>query len=55
MTGLPTTKKVTAVFAGTFDPITLGHQEMIERASQLFDTVVVAVAMAHHKKTMFNF
>ena len=54
MTGLPTTKKVTAVFAGTFDPITLGHQEMIERASQLFDTVVVAVAMAHHKKTMFN-
>ena len=48
------TEKVTAVFAGTFDPITLGHQEMIERASQLFDTVVVAVAMAHHKKTMFN-
>ena len=32
MTGLPTTKKVAAVFAGTFDPITLGHQEMIERA-----------------------
>ena len=47
-------KPVIAVFAGTFDPITLGHEEMIQRATCLFDQVVVAVAMAHHKKTMFS-
>jgi pantetheine-phosphate adenylyltransferase len=45
---------VIAVFPGTFDPITLGHQDLILRGAKLFDTVVVAVAAAHHKKTMFN-
>lgn len=45
---------VIAVYPGTFDPITLGHEDMIRRASQLFGTVVVGVAMAHHKKTMFT-
>lgn len=45
---------VIAVFPGTFDPITLGHQNLIRRGAQLFDTVVVAVAAAHHKKTMFS-
>ena len=44
---------VIAVYPGTFDPITLGHEEMIRRASGLFGEVVVGVAMAHHKKTMF--
>jgi len=43
-----------AVFPGTFDPITLGHEDMLRRASALFDTVIVAVAMAHHKKTLFT-
>ena len=45
---------VIAVYPGTFDPITLGHEDMIRRASQLFASVVVGVAMAHHKKTMFS-
>ncbi len=47
-------KTVTAVFPGTFDPITLGHQDLIRRSAILFSTVIVAVAAAHHKKTMFT-
>lgn len=47
-------KPVIAVYPGTFDPITLGHQDLIRRAAGLFDTVIVAVAIAHHKKTMFT-
>eukprot|EP01030_Chromulinospumella_sphaerica_P021214 gene21214-21144_t len=45
---------VIAVFPGTFDPITLGHQDLIRRSSRMFGTVIVAVAAAHHKKTMFS-
>jgi pantetheine-phosphate adenylyltransferase len=47
-------RTVTAVYSGTFDPITLGHEDVVNRASQMFDKVVVAVATAHHKKTMFS-
>ncbi|MFY8192765.1 MAG: pantetheine-phosphate adenylyltransferase [Limnohabitans sp.] len=47
-------RTVTAVYSGTFDPITLGHEDVVYRASQMFDKVVVAVATAHHKKTMFS-
>ena len=43
-----------AVYPGTFDPITLGHQDLIRRAAGLFGQVIVAVAVAHHKKTMFS-
>ncbi|PKO43936.1 MAG: pantetheine-phosphate adenylyltransferase [Betaproteobacteria bacterium HGW-Betaproteobacteria-3] len=43
-----------AVYPGTFDPITLGHEDMLQRAARLFDHVIVAVAAAHHKKTMFT-
>lgn len=46
--------RVIAVYPGTFDPITLGHEDMIRRASQMFGQVVVGVATAHHKKTMFS-
>jgi len=35
---------VSAMYPGTFDPITLGHEDLIRRAAQLFDKVVVAVA-----------
>lgn len=45
---------VIAVYPGTFDPITLGHQDIIRRAARMFGTVIVAVAAAHHKKTMFS-
>lgn len=43
-----------AVYSGTFDPITLGHEDLIARAAGLFDELIVAVAMAHHKKTRFT-
>jgi pantetheine-phosphate adenylyltransferase len=43
-----------AIYPGTFDPMTLGHQDLIRRGAALFGTVVVAVAAAHHKKTMFS-
>lgn len=43
-----------AVFPGTFDPITRGHEEMIRRAARMFDRFIVAVAAGHHKKTLFT-
>ena len=43
-----------AVYSGTFDPITLGHIDVVRRAAGLFDQVVIAVAVAHHKKTLFS-
>ncbi|MBK1684073.1 pantetheine-phosphate adenylyltransferase [Rhodoferax fermentans] len=43
-----------AIYPGTFDPITLGHEDIVRRASQLFDQVIVAVAAGHHKKAMFS-
>ncbi|MFT4195396.1 pantetheine-phosphate adenylyltransferase [Ottowia sp.] len=45
---------VIAVYPGTFDPITLGHEDIVRRAARLFDQVVIAVATAHHKKTLFT-
>jgi pantetheine-phosphate adenylyltransferase len=44
----------TAVYSGTFDPLTLGHEDVVRRAAGLFDRLVVAVAIAHHKKTLFS-
>ncbi len=44
----------TAIYSGTFDPITLGHEDVIRRAAGLFDKLIVAVAVAHHKKTLFS-
>lgn len=43
-----------AVYPGTFDPMTLGHADLMRRASQLFGRLIVAVAAGHHKKTMFS-
>jgi pantetheine-phosphate adenylyltransferase len=43
-----------AIFAGTFDPVTNGHLDLLERALELFDGVVVAVAEGHHKQTLFS-
>lgn len=43
-----------AVYSGTFDPITAGHADVIRRAADLFDDVLVAVAAAHHKTTLFS-
>ena len=45
---------VIAVYPGTFDPITRGHEDVVRRATQLFDHVIMAVAAGHHKKAMFS-
>ena len=42
-----------AIYPGTFDPLTLGHEDILRRAARLFPEVVLAVAVAHHKKTLF--
>ena len=43
----------TIVYPGTFDPITNGHTDLVERASHLFDQVIVAVAVNPEKATAF--
>ncbi len=43
-----------AVYPGTFDPITLGHMDLIARAAHLFDEVLVAIAANTNKKPMFS-
>ena len=51
---LTSAKQITAVYPGTFDPMTLGHEDLVRRASGLFERLIVAVAVGHHKKTMFS-
>ena len=45
---------VIAVYPGTFDPMTLGHEDVVRRATQLFDAIIVVVAAGHHKKALFS-
>ena len=45
---------VSAMYPGTFDPITLGHEDLVRRACRLFDKVVVAVAANPGKEPMFS-
>ncbi len=42
------------VYPGSFDPVTYGHVDLIKRAAQIYDEVVVAVAINTHKKTLFD-
>lgn len=42
-----------AIYPGTFDPITYGHMDLLERASRLFDKIVVAIAVNTNKKPLF--
>ncbi len=44
-----------ALYAGTFDPLTLGHLDLIERAAGIFDELVIGVTVNLEKKTMFSF
>ena len=46
--------RLTAVYPGTFDPMTLGHEDLMRRASGLFERLILAVAAGHHKRTMFT-
>lgn len=43
-----------AIYPGSFDPITYGHIDLIKRSSHAFDEVIVAVAESTHKNTLFN-
>jgi len=43
-----------AIYPGTFDPITVGHLDIIRRAERMFDAIIVAVADSRAKKPMFD-
>jgi pantetheine-phosphate adenylyltransferase len=43
-----------AIYAGTFDPLTLGHLDLIERSAELFEQVILAVAAEGQKQTLFT-
>ena len=47
-------KERIAIYPGTFDPITLGHIDIIERAIKLFDRLIVTLAINTKKKTLFT-
>ena len=42
-----------AIYAGTFDPLTRGHEDLVRRAVNLFDHVIVAIAASHAKRPFF--
>lgn len=46
--------KIKAIYPGTFDPITLGHQDLVARASGIFDELIVAVADSRAKRPFFT-
>ena len=43
-----------AIFPGSFDPITLGHVDIINRALPLFDEIIIAIGVNHDKSYMFS-
>lgn len=43
-----------AIYPGTFDPLTRGHEDIVRRAANLCDTLILAVAAGHHKNAMFT-
>ena len=43
-----------AVYPGTFDPMTMGHVDLVKRASKLFDSVIIAIASSDSKRPMFS-
>ncbi len=47
-------KKKIAIYPGTFDPITNGHTELIERGLRIFDELIVAVALSARKSPLFD-
>src|SRR5438046_6064685 len=44
---------IKAVYPGTFDPLTRGHEDLVRRASRLFDAVILGVADSRAKRTFF--
>lgn len=47
-------KEMKAIYAGTFDPVTNGHLDIIERASRMYDHLYVTIFNNPHKQTMFS-
>jgi pantetheine-phosphate adenylyltransferase len=47
--------RAVAVYAGSFDPVTLGHLDLIERAAKLFDEVIVAIGVHPTRRPLFTF
>jgi len=45
---------IKAIYPGTFDPLTRGHEELVRRASTLFDSLVLAIAESSPKRTFFS-
>ena len=45
---------IIAVYPGTFDPLTRGHEDLVRRAATLFDKVVVGIAHSRNKKPFFS-
>ena len=48
------TMTIKAIYPGTFDPVTNGHTDLIERASRLFNQVIVGIAASPSKKPLFD-
>ena len=48
------TQKKTAVYPGTFDPITNGHIDLVQRAAKMFDSIIVAIAASSKKNPKFS-
>jgi pantetheine-phosphate adenylyltransferase len=44
----------TALYPGTFDPVTMGHMDLLDRATKLFERVIVSIALSDEKGTMFS-
>ena len=47
-------RKTRVIYPGTFDPITNGHVDLVSRAAKMFDEVVIAIAIGHHKNPIFT-
>ena len=48
------THQTRAIYPGTFDPVTRGHEDLVRRAATVFDTIVVAVAESRGKQPFFS-
>ena len=52
--GSASEEKKIAIYPGTFDPITMGHLDIVKRAAELFDKVIIAIARNPAKTTLFS-